>query len=195
MVLVKLIELYKSVLHEFCVTSALMNRKGLESTFTVLSAYSYQTFSPAISDIGIRFHLSSKKSLFRLTSNPCFNSHPSLIIFCCWDLIYVSLASEDANSKLVDVITVADVDTETHVNKSLVQIWKLKFGHKVKFLFRLWAQSLVKMFKLKFRWDFEAEVWSVFCCWCWKLKVEARFGQDFKLTFSRDTEVWLRFWS
>ena len=132
MVLVKLIELYKSVLHEFCVTSALMNRKGLESTFTVLSAYSYQTFSPAISDIGIRFHLSSKKSLFRLTSNPCFNSHPSLIIFCCLDLIDVSLASEDANSKLVDVITVADFDDEERVGNSLVEILTLKIVQDIK---------------------------------------------------------------
>ena len=33
--------------------------------------------------------------------------------------------------------TVADVDAEKRVDNSLVQIWKLKFGHKTKFLFRL----------------------------------------------------------
>ena len=38
---------------------------------------------------------------------------------------------------LADVVTVADVDAEKCVNDSLVQIWKLKFGLKVKFLFRL----------------------------------------------------------
>ena len=73
--------------------------------------------------------------------------------------------------------------------------------------------------KLKFRRDFEAEVWSVFCCWClvdvmklnlgqdsevgcWclvevtKLNLgqdyEARFGQDFKFKFSRDTDEILK---
>ena len=50
------------------------------------------------------------------------------------NLIYVTLACEDANSKLVEVVTVADVDAEKHVDDSFVQIWKLKFGHKVKFL-------------------------------------------------------------
>ena len=52
------------------------------------------------------------------------------------------------------------------VANSLLQNWKPKFAHKVKFLFLLWAQGLVKFFKLKFRQDFEAEVWLVFCRWC-----------------------------
>ena len=52
-------------------------------------------------------------------------------------LIDVTLACEDANSKLVEVVTVADVDDEGHVGKSLLQIWELRFGHKVKLLFRL----------------------------------------------------------
>ena len=42
----------------------------------------------------------------------------------------MTLVCEDANSKLVSV---ANVD----VDESLVQIWKLKFGHKIKFLSRL----------------------------------------------------------
>ena len=49
----------------------------------------------------------------------------------------MALACEDANSKLVEVVTGADVDVEKHGNDSLVQIWKLKFGQKVRFLFRL----------------------------------------------------------
>ena len=53
------------------------------------------------------------------------------------DLIDVTLACEDANSKLVEVITVADDSDEDHVGNSLLQIWKLRFGHKVKLLFRL----------------------------------------------------------
>ena len=66
-------------------------------------------------------------------------------------------ACEDTNSKLVDVVTVADVDAEKRVDDSLVQIWKLKFGHKVKFL-------LSTISNLKFRQNFEAEVWSLSCC-------------------------------
>ena len=46
-------------------------------------------------------------------------------------------AWEDSNSKLVEVDTVADVDDEDRIGNSLLQIWKLRFGHKVKFLFRL----------------------------------------------------------
>ena len=49
----------------------------------------------------------------------------------------MTLAFEYANSKLVEVVTVADVDAERHVDDNLVQIWKLnlvqiwklKFGH------------------------------------------------------------------
>ena len=43
---------------------------------------------------------------------------------------------EDANSKLVEVVTVAYVDAEDHVCNSLLKIWELKFGHKAKLLFR-----------------------------------------------------------
>ena len=49
----------------------------------------------------------------------------------------MTLACEDANSKLVYVVTVADVFAEKRIDDSLVQIWKLKLGHKVKSLFRL----------------------------------------------------------
>ena len=63
------------------------------------------------------------------------------------NLINVTLACEDAYSKLVEVVTAADVDAKKRVDDSLVQIWKLKFGHKAKFCS-----------------DFEHKVWSrVFC--------------------------------
>ena len=45
----------------------------------------------------------------------------------------MTLACEDANSALVEVVTVADVDAEKHVDDSLMQILKLKFGNKVTF--------------------------------------------------------------
>ena len=81
----------------------------------------------------------------------------------------MTLACEDAYSKLVEVATVADVSNEDRVGNSLLQIWKLRFGHKAKLLFRPSAQSLIRILKLRFRQD---------------LKLE--FGQYF------DADVWLR---
>ena len=46
------------------------------------------------------------------------------------NLIDVTLACEDAHSKLVEVVTFADVSDEDRVGNSLSQIWKLRFGHK-----------------------------------------------------------------
>ena len=43
----------------------------------------------------------------------------------------MTLTYEDANSKLVEVVTVVDVDDEDRVDNSLLQIWKLRNGHKV----------------------------------------------------------------
>ena len=44
------------------------------------------------------------------------NSLPNSLTDCCLvNLIDVTLACEDANSKLVEVVTVADVDSEDHV--------------------------------------------------------------------------------
>ena len=42
------------------------------------------------------------------------------------NLIDVTLACEDTNSKLVEIVTLADVDTEDHVGNSLL-IWELEF--------------------------------------------------------------------
>ena len=61
----------------------------------------------------------------------------SLTDSCLVNLTDVTLACEDGNSKLVEVFTVAHVDDEKRVDNSLVQIWRVKFAHKVKFLFRL----------------------------------------------------------
>ena len=52
-------------------------------------------------------------------------------------MIDLTLACEDGNSKLVEVVTVVDVDDENRVGNSVVQIWKLRFGHKANLLFRL----------------------------------------------------------
>ena len=62
----------------------------------------------------------------------------SLTHSCLVNLIDVTLACEDANLKLVEVVSVA----EDHVGNSLLQIWELTFGHKTQHLFRL---GLVKI--------------------------------------------------
>ena len=40
-------------------------------------------------------------------------------------MIDVTLACEDGNSKLVEIVTLADVDTKDHVGNSLL-IWELE---------------------------------------------------------------------
>ena len=52
----------------------------------------------------------------------------SLTHSCLVNLIDVTLACEDANSKLVDVVTVAD---EGRVGNNFLQIWKLRFRQKL----------------------------------------------------------------
>ena len=49
----------------------------------------------------------------------------------------MTLACEDAYSKLVEVVIVVDVSDEDRVGNSLLQIWKLTLGHKASILFRL----------------------------------------------------------
>ena len=63
----------------------------------------------------------------------------------------MTLACEDANSKLVDVVTVADED---RVGNNFLQITKLRFGQKAKLLFGLLPQGQ----------DFEVEVLWRCCC-------------------------------
>jgi len=53
------------------------------------------------------------------------------------------LACENADSKLVEVVIVANIDAEICFDNRLVEIWTLKFG--AEFLFRLCAQGLVKI--------------------------------------------------
>ena len=66
----------------------------------------------------------------------CLSLTHSLTNSCLIHLIDVSLACEDAYSKLVEVVTVA-VGDEDRVGNSLIQIWELTFGPKAKLLFRL----------------------------------------------------------
>ena len=61
----------------------------------------------------------------------------SLIHPCSVNLTDVTLACEDANLELVEVVFVADVDDEDRVGDSLLQISKRRFGQKAKLLFKL----------------------------------------------------------
>ena len=45
----------------------------------------------------------------------------------------MNLVCEKGNSKLVEVVTVVDIDDEKRFDDSCRQIWKLKFGHRAKF--------------------------------------------------------------
>ena len=84
------------------------------------------------------------------------------------------MAYEIANSKLVEVVTVADVDDGDRVGNSLLQIWKLMFGHKAKLLFRLQVQGLVKILKLKYRRDWMLEFGQYFAA-CYEVESWSRF--------------------
>ena len=64
---------------------------------------------------------------------------------CLVDLTDVTLACEDGNSKLVEVVTVVDVSDEDRVGNSLLHIQKLRFGQKAKLLFRPLAQGSGKI--------------------------------------------------
>ena len=75
------------------------------------------------------FYRTRVRSLCTLVTNQLTHS-------CLVYLIDVTLACEDTNSKLVEVVTVANV-ADDHVGNSLLQIWELTFGPKAKLLFRL----------------------------------------------------------
>ena len=67
----------------------------------------------------------------------------------------MTLACEDAYLKLVEVVTNADVD-ENCVGNNILQIWKLRFGHKAKF-FQTFSTMFGQDLKLEFRQDFYDE--------------------------------------
>ena len=148
-----------------------------------------------------------------------FLSDPSPIIgnACQWlpnslthcslvNLIDVTLACEDTNSKLVDIVTVANVDDEDCIGNSLLQIWELRIVHKAKLLFRLWAQGLVKILKLKFRQNlklefvcilllrfcrgYEVESWSSFWTRFWILSLV----EMLMFAWNFEVDAWSRFW-
>ena len=78
--------------------------------------------------------------------------------------MFMTLACEDANSKLVDVVTVSDVDDVDRFGSSLLQFWKLRFGHKAK-LFSDYEHTFVYRTLQRFGQYFEVEVQARFLSW------------------------------
>ena len=108
---------------------------------------------------------------------PC-HSLPNWLTDCCWvNLIDVTLACEDAKSKLVEAVSVADVDAKDNVGNSLLQIWELNFcsdfEHKgwssfaVEAQARFWSWILFSILPLMFCRDYEIESWSRVWSWVW----------------------------
>ena len=65
----------------------------------------------------------------------------------------MTLACEDGNSKLVEVVTVVDVDDKYRVGNSSLQIGELRFGYKAIFF---------QILSTRFDQDFEIEVQARF---------------------------------
>ena len=68
----------------------------------------------------------------------------------------MTLACENANSKLVDVVTIADDD---RVGNNLLPIWTLRFGQTL-------STRFGQDFEVELQARFEAGgwFWSTFCC-------------------------------
>ena len=75
----------------------------------------------------------------------------------------MTLPCEDGNSKLVEVVTVVDVDDKSRVCNSLLQIWKLRLVKKLNFSSDF-EHKFGQDFEVEVKGRFEAGVWSVVFC-------------------------------
>ena len=73
----------------------------------------------------------------------------SLTHSCLVNLIDVTLACEDANSKLVEAVNNGDVDAEDRVGNSLLQILELRFGHNKTKLFQTLSTRFGQYFEVE----------------------------------------------
>ena len=73
----------------------------------------------------------------------------------------MTLAFEDANSKLLDVVSVADVDAKEQFGRDYeADVWR---DFETEYLSRFWSKSFVNLeLKLNLGHDFEAELLSRF---------------------------------
>ena len=107
-----------------CNFSQRVEEKLLDSRLTEILAVTRQlkkTLPP------LDYYRTRVRSLGMLVTHSLTNS---LTDSCLVNLTDVTLACKNANSKLVEVVTVADVDAEDNVGNSLLQIWELTFWSK-----------------------------------------------------------------
>ena len=81
-----------------------------------------------------KFYLSDPSPII---GNACGSLTHSLTHRRLVNLIDVILACEDGNSKLIEIVTVANIDDEDRVGNSLLHTSELRLGNKAKLLFRL----------------------------------------------------------
>ena len=74
----------------------------------------------------------------------------------------MTLACGDANSKFVEVVTVANVDDMDRVGNSLLKIWSLRFGHETKLFNQTLSTRFNQDFEVEVQARFEAGVWLAF---------------------------------
>ena len=55
--------------------------------------------------------------------------------------------------------------------------------------FRYWSQGLIKIVNMKFKLDFEAGVWFIFCIWCFVEVMKLNLGRDSEARFGQYFEV------
>ena len=124
--------------------------------------------------------LHTRLDIYNFLSDPspiiCYACHSlthSLTNFCLVNLIDVTLACEDANSKLVELL--------------MWMMWIVlatvcfRFGSPglvITLTFCSDFEHFCQDFEVEVRRDFEAEVWSVFCCWCFVEVTKLNLGQD-----------------
>ena len=100
----------------------------------------------------------------------------------------VTLSFEDANSQLLDIFSVADVDAEERVNDNLIEILNLNLCQKIsKIKFGFWSKFLVKSLWLRSGQDMKT--WPSF----WRCSPEKIFETEFYSTFWHWSLVWFEF--
>ena len=107
----------------------LLNKHGLTLWFTFRFVIIWMSFLVQIKFPSSSLCNNERHLLFIYFIGSESNHWLSLLVtYCCSvDLIAMTLACDNATSKLVAVVRSADVNAEKRVDKSLVQIRKLKF--------------------------------------------------------------------
>ena len=106
-----------------------------------------------------------------------------------------TLACEDATQNLLRLWLLLMLMLRNVLTTVCCRFGSWSFGHKIEFLFRLWAQGSGEILKLNFGQYFAADAWLRL--WSSILVEIPKLGlvKIMKFKFSRNAEIWLRFWS